>query len=227
LFARIQGGMVGASAATSFALKVINTQFNTFPTINGNGVFTVSVNDQLVASSPFSPSNVDAINLDLSSYVKNANNSRFVAPGKSLIVQISVVNFTFTNPKETKDFRAIYSFNHRYMANASYVPPPPVNTTPEFTVTLTVGRTPIGLDAQNGKSFNYTVSFKNIMVPGADNSGPVNVVIGAPSCLALDEVFANTLIAQGAIVGWEIVDNGVTVLLFKSLAAGESRTLNV
>lgn len=215
--------MIGASAATSFGLKAIQAHFNTFPTINGNGVFTVSINDQLVASTPFSPSNVDAINLDLSSFVKNSNNSRFLVPGKSLIVQISVVNYTFTNPRETKDFRAIYSFNHRFLANTSYVPPPPVDTTPEFSVTLKVGRTPVGLDSQNNKFFNYTVSIKNIMIPGSANSGPVNVVIGAPSCLALDENYANSLVNSGEISGWEVVDNGLTVLLFRSLAAGETK----
>lgn len=128
---------------------------------------------------------------------------------------------------QTKDFRAIYSFNHRFLANSSYVPPPPVNVTPEFNVTLTVGKTPIGLDAQNGKAFNYTVSFKNIMMPGTPASGPVNIVIGAPSCLALDEMYANSLINLGLITGWEVVDNGVTVLLMRSMAPGEIKSLNV
>jgi len=128
---------------------------------------------------------------------------------------------------EKKDFRSVYSFNPRYMANASYVPPPPVNTTPEFIVTLTVGKTPVGLDAQNNKLFNYTVSAKNIMVPGSVSSGPVNVVIGSPSCLDLDVNFANSLVNSGAIVGWEVVDNGLTVLLLRSLNAGETRSINV
>lgn len=218
--------MIGASFATTLALKAVQNSFAQTPNINGNGTFTVSINDQLVYSAPFTPSNVDPINLDLTSYTANKNYSKQMAPGQSLIIQLSVVNFTI-GKTETKDFRAIYSFNHRYLANTSYVPPPPVNTTSEFSVTLTVGRNPVGLDAQNGKFFNYTVSIKNIMIPGVPNSGPVNVVIGNPSCLTLDPVFANSLVNSGAIVGWEVVDNGVTVLLFRPMAAGESRSLNV
>lgn len=218
--------MIGSSFSTTLGLKAVQNNFASTPNINGNGTFTVSINDQLVFSSPFTPSNVDPINLDLTPFTQNKNNSRYLTPGQSLVIQLSVVNFTL--PKtETKDFRAIYSFNHRYLANSSYVPPPPVNTTPEFNVTLTVGKTPVGLDAQNGKLFNYTVSFKNIMIPGTPASGPVNVVIGAPSCLTLDANFANSLVNSGAIAGYEVVDNGVTVLLFRSLAPGEIRSLNV
>ena len=204
-------------------MKAIQAHFASFPTANGNGVFTVSINDQLVSSAPFTPTSTDCINLDLSSYVKSANNSRFLTPGSQLTIQISVVNFTFANAKETRDFRAVYSFNYRYQVNASYVPPPPVNTTPEFTAILNVGKTPIGLDAQNNKNFTYSVTVRNIMVPGSAVSGLVNVVIGAPSCLVLDEVYANFLISSGVITGWKVVDNGLTVLFLRSMAAGESK----
>lgn len=81
LYRRISGGMIGQSAATSFSLKAIQAHFASFPTVNGNGVFTVSINDQLVSTAPFTPLSTDAINLDLSSYAKNSNNSRFLTPG--------------------------------------------------------------------------------------------------------------------------------------------------
>jgi hypothetical protein len=121
----------------------------------------------------------------------------------------------------------VYTLSSGSLLNTSYVPPPPTNVTQDFSVTLTVGKTPIGLEAQNGKSFNYTITIRNIMVPGQNSSGPVNVAIGHPSCIDLDQVFANTLINTNQIVGWEIVDNGITVLLLKSLLPGELRTLTV
>lgn len=65
------------------------------------------------------------------------------------------------------------------------------------------------------------------MTPGVVASGPVNVVIGAPSCLGLDLTYANSLVAMGTIVGYEIVDSGLTVLLMRSFVPGETRLFNV
>lgn len=164
--------------------------------------------------------------LDLNSFVTSMNNTKMFAPSSQLLIQMTLVNASLPRT-QYKDFRYIYAFNYKYQQNTSYVPPPPVNTTQEFLVSLNVGRTPIGLDAYNGKSFNYTLSVKNIMFPGQPASGPVNVVIGAPSCLALDTTFAQGLIASGAIVGYEVYDNGLTVLLLRSFLPGETRVFNV
>lgn len=65
------------------------------------------------------------------------------------------------------------------------------------------------------------------MVPGSAVSGLINVVIGAPSCLVLDEVYANFLISSGVIQSWKVVDNGLTVLFLRSMAAGEGKSFNL
>lgn len=147
-------------------------------------------------------------------------------PGQILNIGVSVVNVSLDRTA-VRDFRLVSSFTYQYTLNASYVPPPPLNLTSDFSVTLTVGRTPIGLDAQNNRNFNYTIVLQHMMPAGASASGPVNVALGAPSCLTLDADFANNLVNTQRIIGWEIVDNGVTVLLLRSFTPGEVRTLDI
>ena len=86
LYSKIKNGMIGSSVSTSYGLKAVSTNFATFSTINGNGTFTVSINDQLVSAVAFTPSNTDAINIDLTPFVNNKNNSRALAPGQSLVI---------------------------------------------------------------------------------------------------------------------------------------------
>jgi hypothetical protein len=65
------------------------------------------------------------------------------------------------------------------------------------------------------------------MPAGSSSSGPVNVVIGSPSCLSLDQNFANSLVNSNTIVSYGVNDNGVTVLLLRSFVPGETRTFNL
>ena len=87
----------------------------------------------------------------------NKNNSKSLQAGQTLNVQIAILNFTLA-AGQTKDFKAIYALSHRYTLNASYVAPPAVNVTPDFNATLANGKL-VGVEAQNGKNFLYTVSF--------------------------------------------------------------------
>lgn len=70
--------------------------------------------------------------------------------------------------------------------------------------------------------------FKNVMKPTASDSGLVNLVLGAPSCLSIDETQANTYISQGIIRDYHIIDStGETVLFFDSMKLGEVKSLTV
>lgn len=136
------------------------------------------------------------------------------------------MNFT-SAAGQTRDFKTIYTLGFIDSANTSYVPPPPVNATPEFIVSLNNSKS-LGLDAQNGKPFTYTISFKNVMSVSAADSGLLNVIIGAPSCLAIDEVQANSFITQGIIRDYHVVGTtGETVLFFNPMKLGEVKSLQV
>lgn len=221
LFGQVQGGVVGSTTANSFFLKVAVAQFATLQSINGNATLVLSVNGRAVANQTLTANSVDALSFPLQSLLAATQ----AVPGTTLQVNLDVVNASLVTGA-LKDFRVLYSLNYKYTSNSSYVPPPPISTTPAFNVVLTVGKTPIGLDAQTGKYFNYTVTLANIFTTGSA-SGAVNVAIGAPSCLSLDLNYANSLVNSQQITGYEIVDNSVTVLLLRSMALGEVRTLNI
>lgn len=222
MFNQIQNGVVGHSSSNTLFLKVANNYFSTLQAVNGNATLGLTINGNIVSTASLSSDSVDTISLPLQSFIA-ANNS---VPGTVLSVGVRVLNATLES-NAARDFRVIASLTYKYSYNASYVPPPPANLTNALTVTLAVGKTPIGLDAQNNKKFMYTAVLQNIMPVGASSSGSVNLAIGAPSCLSLDADFANALVNSGAIVGWEVVDNGVTVLLLRAFIPGEVRTLNI
>ena len=213
---------MGSSSSNTYFLKAASAAFAQLQTVNGNATLVLTLNGAQVASASLDSSSVDAITFPVQSLI----NSSIAVPGQILNIGVNVVNVSLDRTA-TRDFRVVSSFTYHYTVNASYVPPPPLNLTNDLTVTLTVGKTPIGLDAQNNKYFNYTVVLQNMMTAGASASGPVNLAIGAPSCLSLDTDYANNLVNTQQIVGWEIVDNGVSVILLKSFAPGEVRTLNI
>lgn len=220
LFGQVRSGVVGSTTANTFFLKAAVAQFATLQSINGNATLVLSINGRAVANQTLSANSEDAISFPIQSLLASTP-----MPGSVLQVDLAVVNASLVTGS-LRDFRVLYSLNHRFTTNSSYVPPAPISTTPAFNVVLTVGKTPIGLDAQTGKSFNYTITLANIFSTGSV-SGAVNVAIGAPSCLSLDLAYANMLVNTQQIVGYEIIDNSVTVLLLRSMALGEVRSLNL
>lgn len=76
--------MFGHSGATVNALKAIQTTFLQYDGLNGNGTYTLTINNQLVNQYAFTTSQTDAIAIDVNSFIKN--NSQLVGAAQNLIV---------------------------------------------------------------------------------------------------------------------------------------------
>jgi hypothetical protein len=71
---------------------------NNFSDINGNGFFSLYVNDELAQMIQFTPDNKSAISFDIQSFI-DANVGLF-APGQQVIFRVAIENYTENNTLE-------------------------------------------------------------------------------------------------------------------------------
>ncbi|CDW76907.1 a-macroglobulin complement component [Stylonychia lemnae] len=225
LLTNINDGLIGGAQSTTLALKALNLFFanSNFPTINGNGNLTLTINDLPVQTVRLVSGSTDTIRFDASAFI--ANNSRLFAAGQSLNINVAVSGFNLTTG-QARDFRAIFSVAHRFILNGTYSPPAPLNLTSDFQVTIVNSRV-IGSDNSTGRAFTIAASFQNVFPAGSSQSGQLNIVLHPPSCLVLDEAATNVLASQGVINSYQIIPStGQVVLFVNSMLPGQSKTVN-
>ncbi|CDW76949.1 a-macroglobulin complement component [Stylonychia lemnae] len=212
LASQIDKGIIGGSQGTYTGLKAFKNYFQNsgLPTINGNGSFTLKLNDLLIQTKQFQSGVQEAITFNISDYI--INNSRIFAPGSTLNFNVGIDGFNLSSG-QSKDFRAILSISHRYLANQSYVPAQPANLTSDFQVIMKNQKN-LGLENQTGNMFPIQVQFQNIFPRGSTLSGEISLNLDVPSCLEFDKKTVKKLIDNGDINNLLIDPNSGRLILF-------------
>ncbi len=133
----VQLGQYGTTQATILSLKAITKYMNNFSDINGNGFFSLYVNDELVQMIEFTPENKSAINFDIQSFI-DSHAVDYFAPGEEVVFRVAIENYTedtsfenvFSN-EQSLGFKLSYSMNLAYYDQR----PPSGNASLLFNVT--------------------------------------------------------------------------------------------
>lgn len=168
-----------------------------FASINGNGKFTLKLNDTLAQTIEFTSDKKDAIVFDFAALARSADFGKFFIPGREVRVEIALADGFTPNKGETKDFRVNYAFDFKYYD----VSPEAVSSVLGYSVTQSFLDSALGSDRQKGKVFSYKIRLQNnkvstiptpvpvdnkmALMPPYDNGGlgMVLAVLRVPACL--------------------------------------------
>jgi len=162
----IQLGQYGTTQATILSLKAITKYMNNFSAINGDGLFTLTVNGVVAQQIGFTPEDKSAITFDISDFMADPNNAEMFAPGSTLIFGLAIENYTqLLNETITNEFSDDQSlgFKLSYSMNVDYydVAPPSGNTSISFKIDNLNNDTLLGAIENLGSIFSYDLTIAN------------------------------------------------------------------